>query len=197
MTSAAHDESYGNPRSQHRPRGPWGFWGGNGWGCGWQQASWSGRDGEGSWSAQSWGPAWGGHPFWGPHFIPRPVLIVATILGFMLWWPIGLVLLMVTLCRRRMFCGPRWSGGWQNTASGPNAGWKNWFGGRPPSSGNRAFDEYREETLRRLEEEQKEFAEFLERLRFAKDKSEFDQFMNDRRNRPSAPPPEPPTQPAN
>ena len=44
-------------------------------------------------------------------------------------------------------------------------------GGAPasPSSGNRAFDEYRSETLRRLEDEQREFKEFLERLRFAKD----------------------------
>jgi hypothetical protein len=49
-----------------------------------------------------------------------------------------------------------------------------------PSSGNRAFDEYREETLRRLEDEQREFLEFLARLRHAKDKAEFDQFMADR-----------------
>ncbi|MET1026466.1 MAG: DUF2852 domain-containing protein, partial [Dongiaceae bacterium] len=46
-----------------------------------------------------------------------------------------------------------------------------------------AFDEYRSETLRRLEEEQKEFRDFLDHLRQAKDKAEFDQFMNDRRNR--------------
>jgi hypothetical protein len=59
-----------------------------------------------------------------------------------------------------------------------------------PSSGNRAFDDYRSETLRRLEEEQREFREFLDRLRLAKDKAEFDQFMTDRRNRPAdAPPP--------
>jgi hypothetical protein len=201
MTSAAHDESYGNPRWRSRPRGPWGFWGGGG--CGWQRASWHGRDGEGSWSAQSWGPTWGGHPFCAPFFIPKPLLIVATILGFMFWWPIGLMLLIVTLCRRHMFYGYRRWGGWHSTGTGgagPGAGWKNWFGGEPsptgPSSGNRAFDEYRAETLRRLEDEQKEFAEFLERLRFAKDKSEFDQFMDERRNRPNAPPPEPPPQPA-
>ncbi len=52
------------------------------------------------------------------------------------------------------------------------------------SSGNRAFDDYRTETLRRLEDEQREFKEFLERLRFAKDRAEFDQFMADRRDRP-------------
>ncbi len=57
-------------------------------------------------------------------------------------------------------------------------------GVNPPSSGNRAFDDYRTETLKRLEDEQREFKEFLERLRFAKDRSEFDQFMNERRNRP-------------
>ena len=61
-------------------------------------------------------------------------------------------------------------------------------GGAPwshyPPSGNRAFDEYRSETLRRLEDEQREFRDFLDRLRTAKDKAEFDQFMADRRNRP-------------
>jgi len=56
-----------------------------------------------------------------------------------------------------------------------------------PSSGNRAFDEYKADTIRRLEEEQREFREFLERLRFAKDKTEFDQFMAERRNRPAGP----------
>jgi hypothetical protein len=66
-----------------------------------------------------------------------------------------------------------------------------WHSGRwwrePPSSGNHAFDEYRTETLRRLEEEQKEFREFLDRLRFARDKTEFDQFMAERRNRTTGP----------
>ena len=42
------------------------------------------------------------------------------------------------------------------------------------------------ETLRRLEEEQREFRDFLDRLRMAKDKSEFDQFMAERRDRPQA-----------
>ena len=37
------------------------------------------------------------------------------------------------------------------------------------------------ETLRRLEEEQREFRDFLDRLRMAKDKAEFDQFMAERR----------------
>jgi hypothetical protein len=43
------------------------------------------------------------------------------------------------------------------------------------------------ETLRRLEEEQKEFREFLDRLRHAKDKEEFDLFMAQHRSRPNPP----------
>ena len=62
---------------------------------------------------------------------------------------------------------------------------------RSSSTGNRAFDEYRAETLRRLEEEQREFKAFLDRLRHAKDKAEFDQFMAERGNRPQAPTPQP------
>ena len=58
---------------------------------------------------------------------------------------------------------------------------------QPPTSGNRAFDEYRAETLRRLEEEAQEFRDFLDNLRHAKDKAEFDQFMNDRRTPPAPP----------
>ena len=60
-----------------------------------------------------------------------------------------------------------------------------WWSGvrrRAPSSGNSAFDEYRDEMLRRLEEEQREYKAFLARLRHAKDKAEFDQFMAERRS---------------
>jgi hypothetical protein len=35
--------------------------------------------------------------------------------------------------------------------------------------------------LRRLEEEQRDFKEFLDRLRAAKDRAELDQFLNGRR----------------
>jgi hypothetical protein len=77
----------------------------------------------------------------------------------------------------------------------------NWFGAAQPtptptpSSGNAAFDEYKAEALRRLEEEQAEFTTFLENLRKARDKAEFDQFMQNRRDadrRPEGEPPQPP-----
>ena len=54
------------------------------------------------------------------------------------------------------------------TRMGGEGGFGFW---QPQSSGNRAFDDYRAETLRRLEEEQREFQDFLVRLREAKDKA--------------------------
>jgi hypothetical protein len=74
-------------------------------------------------------------------------------------------------------------GGW----CGPQAWTASAAGG---TSGNHAFDEYRTETLRRLEDEQREFLNFLDRLRHAKDKAEFDQFMAERRHRNEGPPPQ-------
>ena len=48
------------------------------------------------------------------------------------------------------------------------------------TSGNSAFDAYRMDTLDRLAQEQKDFEEFMNRLRNAKDKAEFDEFLNER-----------------
>ena len=123
----------------------------------------------------------------------HPGWIVLMILGFIFWWPIGLAILAFTIWSRNMGCNSsdRWQrkmermeekmGRMRERMQGFGAGpW-----GAPRSSGNNAFDEYRTETLRRLEEEQREFRDFLDRLRFAKDKSEFDQFMAERRNRPT------------
>lgn len=134
----------------------------------------------------------------------RPAWIALMILGFMAWWPIGLAVLAFTIGSGRMGCG--YHGGqsrWQNKMERMQAkmDWmRSRMGGAGPSnpwssalsSGNHAFDEYRSETLKRLEDEQREFREFLERLRFAKDKTEFDAFMNERRSRPE--PQSPPAQ---
>ena len=56
----------------------------------------------------------------------------------------------------------------------------------PSKNGHSAFDLYRADTLQRLEQEQKDFQNFVGRLRAAKDKAEFDQFMTERRNRSAA-----------
>lgn len=125
----------------------------------------------------------------------RPFWIVAMILGFILWWPLGLAALAFLYWSRKMgFCDSSRIDRWQRKVDrmrerferGGNWGW---HGAAMRPSGNHAFDEYKIETLKRLEEEQTEFQDFLERLRHAKDKSEFDQFMAERRNRPTPPAP--------
>lgn len=107
--------------------------------------------------------------------------IALMVIGFIIWWPLGLAFLTYLIWSGRMGC---WSGGqksrWKDEMERFRSNATSW--GSQRSSGNRAFDEYREETLRRLEEEQREFKSFLERLRHAKDKAEFDQFMGERRN---------------
>ena len=109
--------------------------------------------------------------------IPRPAWIALIILGFWFWWPVGLGLLAY-----RAFNRDRGSSGkWQFPRGARSCGAARHSFSYAPPSGNRAFDDYRAETLRRLEEEQKEFVEYLERLRQARDKAEFDQFMADRR----------------
>ena len=134
-----------------------------------------------------YGPSWRMmHPGW----------IVLMVLGFVFWWPVGLAILAFIFWSRNMGChsGERWQRKMQRMEDkmGRMRERMGGFGGwGPPSSGNHAFDEYRTETLRRLEDEQREFRDFLDRLRFAKDKSEFDQFMADRRNRPEPQPPQP------
>ena len=108
----------------------------------------------------------------------KPAWITAMILGFILWWPIGLGVLAYLIWSGRMGCGNKTQ--WRDYLTTEA---RRFSGGMSAfrSTGNRAFDDYREETLRRLEEEANEFHAFLQRLRHAKDKAEFDQFMAERR----------------
>lgn len=101
--------------------------------------------------------------------------IAAMVLGFIFFWPVGLALLVYMIWSKRMFksCNKR------NKLTNSRHGFQ--------SSGNSAFDAYKAETLRRLEDEQDSFQSFLKRLRDAKDKAEFDQFMEDRASSPKAP----------
>ena len=126
-------------------------------------------------------------PQWGP------LTIALMVLGFVVWWPLGLAALAYIIWgenfggssekaerfvnRGRQFarenCGPR--GHWRHN------------GFRNSASGNAAFDDYRDEQLRRLEEERKRldeeigaFHEYMANLRKAKDREEFDRFMRDR-----------------
>lgn len=132
----------------------------------------------------------------------KPAWIALTIVSFILFWPAGLVVLGFLIGSGRMGCwtahrGERWQARMERLQQRMQARAARWGGPRPgnqwgnysagPSSGNRAFDEYRVETLRRLEEEQRQFREFLDRLRHAKDKAEFDEFMAEMRRRSEGP----------
>ncbi len=94
--------------------------------------------------------------------------IAAMVLGFILFWPVGLALLIYSLWSKKMF------------SNSCRKAYKSTPFSHMKSSGNSAFDAYKADTLRRLEEEQDNFEAFLKRLRDAKDKAEFDQFMDDR-----------------
>jgi hypothetical protein len=124
--------------------------------------------------------------------IGKPAWIALMIGSFIIWWPIGLATLAFLFWSGRMGCGHH--GNWHERRERWRAAREEWRafkrGDYPAmrSSGNAAFDDYRAETLKRLEEEQKEFTGFLDRLRRAKDQAEFDQFMAERRNKPAGEP---------
>jgi heme/copper-type cytochrome/quinol oxidase subunit 2 len=101
--------------------------------------------------------------------------IAAMVLGFIFFWPVGLALLAYMIWSKRMFSNSCRS---SDRHSHHHTRKSAWAAVKP--SGNSAFDAYKAETLRRLQDEQDAFDAFLERLREAKDKSEFDQFMEDR-----------------
>ena len=148
-------------------------------------------------------------PPYRPHLFENPWhpgWIALTVLGFIFWWPIGLALLFYTIGSRKMGCWTH-SDRFENRMARMQDKMERmrgrmermqertaqWWGPRSAgtannsTSGNRAFDEYRADTLRRLEEEQVEFRNFLDRLRHAKDKEEFDAFMAQHRPRPTPP----------
>lgn len=109
-----------------------------------------------------------------------PVWIAMLVLGFAVFWPVGLALLAFLLVSGRIgshHSSRHWCSRATRRADG-------WAVPRYPrfTSGNTAFDEYREQTIARLEGEQREFRDFLRQLRRAKDRTEFDQFMAGRRS---------------
>lgn len=125
-------------------------------------------------------------PQWGP------LTIALMVLGFIVFWPLGIAMLAYILWGE-MFGGSREkaeafmskSKAWCRDNPYRNGMRSSWQG----SSGNAAFDEYRAEQLKRLEEERKrldqeihEFHEYMRNLRMARDREEFDRFMQSRNN---------------
>ncbi len=144
----------------------------------------------------------------------RALEIVAVVLGFIIWWPVGLALLMWKLWRARhgrpsdlvdaarsfeenvMHNWPEKARRW-GCASKRRAedvmpgGWG--FTANTRSTGNAAFDEWRDAELSRLDEERRkledaarEFSDYVDNLRKAKDREEFDRFMHQRNDKKPA-----------
>src|SRR5690606_41940974 len=99
----------------------------------------------------------------------QPAWTIAMIRGFGAAWPVGLAIPGYMIWSKRMFGN--------STRRHAGAGRFN----RVETTGNAAFDAYRDETLKRLEDEHSAFLDFLQKLREARDKAEFDQFMEERR----------------
>ena len=142
----------------------------------------------------------------------RGAWIAAMIVAFVVFWPLGLALLAYMIWSGRMGCrNSYWDEGMKDEFrqrreemreewrarreewKSMKRAWRDEMRNRwashhraAPSSGNAAFDEYKAETLKRLEDEQAEFDDFLTNLRKARDKAEFDQFMSSRKSTPKA-----------
>jgi Protein of unknown function (DUF2852) len=163
----------------------------------------------GSYGAREFGPADWANARWRRRGGSRwsPFEIIAMVLGFIVFWPIGLAILFYKGWQRR-YGGPdlqtlaadKWQDARHMMAS--NSSWKSSWGCGgamrnarsfyTPASGNAAFDEWRTAELARLDEErrklddaQREFGEYVDAIRRAKDRDEFERFMTERRNRPA------------
>lgn len=109
-----------------------------------------------------------------------PLNILLMVIGFVLFWPLGLGMLAWILWGdeiRRMAdeCKSRFG---SMSQSMPRHSY------RSSGTGNMAFDEYRARELERIEEERRkveamrtEFEDFLREVRRAKDQDEFEKFM--------------------
>ncbi|MCI0597959.1 MAG: DUF2852 domain-containing protein [Beijerinckiaceae bacterium] len=134
----------------------------------------------------------------------KAVEILAMVLGFVVFWPIGLAVLGWKIWQRKSgYQGDIIAFGrekWGNRAQWGTAPWgfaaHRWhgFSGGAGSTGNRAFDEWRSAELARLEEEhrrlaaaEREFAEYMDNLRHARDREEFERFLHERGSRQQGP----------
>jgi hypothetical protein len=133
------------------------------------------RNGNGQGRSCSWRSRW------------SPWEIATIILGFVIFWPIGLIALFWKLIKGELRPGSGLGGApWANWSGFDMSKWR-WPESVRPQTGNSAFEDYRAKELERLEqlrrklvEEERAFGEFLKRLKRAKDQEEFDRFMAER-----------------
>ncbi len=122
----------------------------------------------------------------------HPLNIAAMVIGFIVFFPIGLGILFWNIWSARnsygqgapAFAGMGSFGRWGD------APWSQTSRDLSRDSGNSIFEDYKRATLERLEEErrrlvaeQEAFGSFLNDLKKAKDREEFERFMREREER--------------
>ena len=115
--------------------------------------------------------------------------IVLMIIGFAVFWPLGLAMLAWIIWGDEIGRKAEDLKGQFKSFSDRTSSFRS---GPFRDTGNVAFDEWRERELKRIEEERRkldemraEFDTFLKELRRVKDQEEFDRFMQAFRNRSS------------
>jgi len=115
------------------------------------------------------------------------VTIVLMILGFILFWPLGLAMLAYILWGERFGGSVEKAEAWVKSKKAWGRNCHQYNRGHRHSSGNAAFDDYREEQLKRLNEERQrldaevsEFHDYMQNLHKARDREEFDSFIRSR-----------------
>jgi hypothetical protein len=121
-----------------------------------------------------------------------PATIALTVIGFMVFWPLGLAMLAYIIWGDRLDGFKR---DVNRATDGVFAGCRKASWSANARTGNVAFDDWREKELERLAEERRKLDEMREdfdayarELRRAKDQDEFDRFMAER-NKRTAPAP--------
>ncbi|MEM1376707.1 MAG: DUF2852 domain-containing protein [Pseudomonadota bacterium] len=113
-----------------------------------------------------------------------PATIALMVIGFVLWWPLGLAMLAYILFGERF---PEVKRGINEAADNVANAFGRGGSTTSTRTGNVAFDDWREAELARLDEERHkldemraEFDEYVRELRRAKDQEDFDRFMAER-----------------
>jgi hypothetical protein len=123
-----------------------------------------------------------------------PLTILLMVVGFVVFWPLGLAMLAYIIWGDRV---PEVKRHFAATGENVKREWNglrgcDWNASRSgfSASGNAAFDDYRDKELKRLEaerrkldDERREFESYVRDLRRARDKEEFDRFMRERTDR--------------
>lgn len=116
-----------------------------------------------------------------------PATVALMVLGFMVFWPLGLAMLAYILFGQRFQGLKQTANSAADDVISKYRRWNERNSAPFSSSGNMAFDEWRRAELDRLAEQQRkldamrdEFETYVRELRRAKDQEEFDRFMRER-----------------